>query len=56
MFAFVLNHTRQRHREDAIVKGIMGCGKMPFLLELRDDLHYHLSPLLIRPAMLEMME
>src|SRR5215813_7006511 len=34
----------------------MGCGKMPLLLELRDDLHYQLRPLLIRPAMLKMME
>jgi len=56
VFAFVLNHPRQLHGEDAIVKGIVGCGEMPLLLELRDDLYHDLGALLIGEAMLEVME
>jgi len=56
VFACVLNHLRSLHREDAIVKGIMGSGKMPLLLDWCDDLHHHLGALLIRDAMLEVLE
>ena len=56
VFALVLNHTRQLHREDAIVKGIVGRGKMPLLLELLDNLSHYLGALLLGEAMLEVME
>jgi hypothetical protein len=46
----------QLHSEDAIVKGIVGCGKMPLLLALFDDLHHHLGALLRGEAMLEVIE
>src|SRR5262252_2388596 len=39
-----------------MVKGIVGCGEMSLLLELRDDLYHDLGALLIGEAMLEVME
>jgi hypothetical protein len=56
MVAFALYEARQLYCQYAIIKGIVGLGKVPFLFSLRHPLYYDLGALLGAELVFQMME
>ena len=51
MLAVPLNQTAQCDRQDTVVKGIIGLGKLPFGLSLPPELDNEFRPFPIAPLM-----
>ena len=56
MLAVPLNQTAQFDRQDAVVKRIIGLGKLSFGLSLLDEFDHECRPLPIEPPMQVIMQ